>query len=87
MVSPAFNDHELPKGQLAVGRQRFCRPPLDRTGVRSFWHGASAAARGNFLLLDEAFPAVGYRTARYRSRSHSVNWTRYSSHSLRFSST
>ena len=55
MVSPALNDHELPRGQPAVGRQRFCLPPLDRTGVRSFSHGTGAAARGNFLLM-AAFP-------------------------------
>jgi hypothetical protein len=47
MGSPALNDHELPKGQLAVGRQRSCRPPLDRTGVRSFSHAATNLARGN----------------------------------------
>jgi hypothetical protein len=81
MVSPAMNDHGLLTWEPAIGRQIQGTPlALRRTLQRE----------SSVFRTPSASPGAvehGYNAARYLSFSHSVTWTRYSSHSCRFSFT
>jgi hypothetical protein len=83
VVSPPPNDHGLLTWEPAIGRQIQGAPLALRHTLQR---------ESSVFLSPSASPGLiehvyAYRAARYFSFSHSVTWTRYSSHSDRFSFT
>ncbi len=79
-VPPSQNDHGLLTWEPAIGRQ-IQRAPL---ALRRALHSHHPILRDG---LQANVTSERYSAARYFVFSHSVTWTRYSSHSFRFSST
>jgi hypothetical protein len=85
MGSPTIhNDHGLLTWEPAIGRQIQGAPLALRRALQrasSDFRTLRASVRSDVVRRET------HSDARYFSFSHSVTWTRYSSHSLRLSST